>query len=153
MVSNCRRVRLRNAYVIEADEVIKDEDGAVTEIRARVIPGTLGENPADGIKPRGVIHWVSAREGRQAEVRLYDRLFTHEAPDRGDNDYLDFINPASLAIVEQAWIEPSLASAPPEQSYQFEREGYFVADRYDHSADHPVFNKTIGLRDSWSDRS
>jgi glutaminyl-tRNA synthetase len=147
-----KRVRLRNAYVIEADEVVKDEQGNIVLVRAHVVPGTLGENPADGIKPKGVIHWVSASAGRQAQVRLYDRLFNHEAPDRGENDYLEHINPESLAIVEQAWIEPALADASPEQGFQFEREGYFVADRYDHSPDTPVFNKTIGLRDSWGGR-
>ena len=144
-----KRVRLRNAYVIEADEAVKDEQGNVVLVRAHVVPGTLGENPADGVKPKGVIHWVSASEGLQAEVRLYDRLFTHEAPDRGDNDYLECINPESLVVAQQAWIEPALANASPEQGFQFEREGYFVADRYDHSPGAPVFNKTISLRDSW----
>jgi glutaminyl-tRNA synthetase len=148
-----KRVRLRNAYVIEADEVVKSDQGDILEVRARVVPGTLGENPADGIKPRGVIHWVSASEGRRAEVRLYDRLFSHEAPDRGENDYLQHINPASLTVVQEAWIEPALVDARPEQGYQFEREGYFVADRHDHSREGPVFNKTIGLRDSWGSQS
>jgi glutaminyl-tRNA synthetase len=144
-----KRVRLRNAYVIEADRVIKDEQGNITEVHAHVIPGTLGEDPADGIKPKGVIQWVSASHGRQATVRLYDRLFTHEAPDRGDNAYMDFLNPDSLRVVTDAWIEPALVEAAPEQGFQFEREGYFVADRYEHSAELPVFNRTIGLRDTW----
>ncbi len=145
------RVRLRNAYVIEADEVIRNERGDITEIRAHTIADTLGENPADGVKPRGVIHWVSVSEGRTAEVRLYERLFNHASPDRGDNAFLDHINPESLSVVQQAWIEPALADAVPEQQFQFEREGYFVADRYDHSVEKPVFNKTIGLRDTWVD--
>ena len=145
-----KRVRLRNAYVIEADEVVKDGEGNIIEVRAHTIPNTLGENPEDGIRPRGVIQWVSASAGRRAEVRLYDRLFTDEAPDKGENDFLDSINPDSLTVVEQAWIEPALADAEPEQGYQFEREGYFVADRYDHRAEHPVFNRTIGLRDTWT---
>jgi glutaminyl-tRNA synthetase len=147
-----KRVRLRNAYVIEADEVVKDDSGDIIEIRAHTIAGTLGENPADGIKPKGVIHWVSVPGGKAAEVRLYERLFNHEAPDKGDNVFMDHINPESLSIVKQAWIEPALADATPEQHFQFEREGYFVADRYDHSADKPVFNRTIGLRDTWSDK-
>jgi glutaminyl-tRNA synthetase len=146
-----KRVRLRNAYVIEADEVIKDDNGEIIEIRAHTIPGTLGENPADGIKPKGVIHWVSVSRGVAAEVRLYDRLFNHEAPDKGDNDFMDHINPDSLSVVTNAWIEPALAAAGNEQQFQFEREGYFVADRFDHSADKPVFNRTIGLRDTWVD--
>jgi glutaminyl-tRNA synthetase len=144
-----KRVRLRNAYVIEADELIRDSEGNITEVHAHTIPGTLGENPADGIKPKGVIHWVSASGGKTAEVRLYDRLFNHEAPDRGDNNYLDHINPQSLTVIENAWIEPALADASPEQHFQFEREGYFVADRDEHSKDKPVFNRTIGLRDTW----
>ncbi len=146
-----KRVRLRNAYVIEADEAVKDEAGNVVAVHARVIPNTVGLDPEDGIKPRGVIHWVSATEGRQAEVRVYDRLFNHEAPDKGDAGFLDHLNPNSLETIEGAWIEPGLASAEPEQGFQFEREGYFVADRRDHSPDRPVFNKTIGLRDTWND--
>lgn len=144
-----KRVRLRNAYVIEADEAVKDDAGNIVEVRAHVVPNTLGENPEDGIKPKGVIQWVSASHGRTAEVRLYDRLFNHESPDKGDNDYLDHLNPGSLTVVEQAWVEPALADAKQEESFQFEREGYFVADRFDHDPERPVFNKTIGLRDSW----
>ncbi|MDZ7781821.1 MAG: glutamine--tRNA ligase/YqeY domain fusion protein [Halioglobus sp.] len=146
-----KRVRLRQAYVIEADEVIADEAGNIREVRARVIEGTLGENPPDGVKPKGVIQWVSASHGRRAEVRLYDRLFTDEAPDRGDRDFLACINPASLRVVPEAWIEPVLAEASPEAHFQFEREGYFVADRHDHRPEQPVFNLTIGLRDTWTD--
>ena len=145
-----KRVRLRNAYVIEADEVVKDALGNVCEVHAHIIADTLGENPADGIKPKGVIHWVSASHGKNAQVRLYERLFSHEAPDKGDNAFMDHINPGSLEVIESAWIEPSLTAAIPEQGFQFEREGYFVADRYDHSPDKPVFNRTIGLRDTWN---
>ena len=145
-----KRVRLRNAYVIEADEVVKDALGNVCEVHAHIIADTLGENPADGIKPKGVIHWVSASHGKNAQVRLYERLFNHEAPDKGDNAFMDHINPGSLEVIENAWIEPSLIAAIPEQGFQFEREGYFVADRYDHSSDKPVFNRTIGLRDTWN---
>ena len=145
-----KRVRLRNAYVIEADEVVKDALGNVCEVHAHTIADTLGENPTDGIKPKGVIHWVSASHGKNAQVRLYERLFNHEAPDKGDNAFMDHINPGSLEVIENAWIEPSLTAAIPEQGFQFEREGYFVADRYDHSSDKPVFNRTIGLRDTWN---
>jgi glutaminyl-tRNA synthetase len=144
-----KRVRLRNAYVIEADAVVRDAQGGITEVHAHTLPNTIGENPEDGVKPKGVIQWVSASEGKRAEVRLYDRLFNHEAPDRGDNDFMQHINPDSLHVVEDAWIEPSLLAAQPEQGFQFEREGYFVADRYEHSKQTPVFNKTIGLRDTW----
>ena len=144
-----KRVRLRSAYVIEAHDVVKDGAGNIVEVHARTIPDTIGTDPADGIKPKGAIQWISAREGGQATVRLYDRLFNHESPDRSDREFLDYINPDSLRVVAQAWAEPSLLEATPEQHFQFEREGYFVADRYDHSAETPVFNRTISLRDSW----
>jgi glutaminyl-tRNA synthetase len=146
-----KRVRLRNAYVIEADEVVRDAAGEITAVLAHIIPDTLGEDPADGVKPKGVIHWVSASHGKTAQVRLYERLFNHAAPDKGERDFMECINPASLSVVEHAWIEPALAYAAAEQHFQFEREGYFVADRYDHKPDKPVFNRTIGLRDTWSD--
>ncbi len=146
-----KRVRLRNAYVIEADDVVRDAAGNVVEIHAHTIPDTLGNDPADGVKPKGVIQWVSASRGQRAEVRVYDRLFNHEAPDRGDADFLAHLNPESLKVIADAMLEPSLAAAQPEQGFQFEREGYFVADRYDHSADKPVFNMTIGLRDTWNE--
>jgi glutaminyl-tRNA synthetase len=147
-----KRVRLRNAYVIEADEVVRDDDGRIVEIRAHTIPGTLGENPEDGIRPRGVIHWVSASHGRPARVHLYDRLFNHESPDKAEGEFMDHLNPQSLTVVEQAWVEPSLTHARPEQGFQFEREGYFVADRHDHSEQQLVFNLTIGLRDTWNNQ-
>jgi len=145
-----KRVRLRGAYVIEADDVLRGANGEILEVHARIIPGTLGENPADGVKPKGVIHWVSATEGRRATVRLYDRLFNDAEPDKGDRDLLQLLNPDSLHTVTDAWIEPGLAQAEPEQNFQFEREGYFVADRFDHTEDAPVFNRTIGLRDTWN---
>ncbi|MFT6052038.1 MAG: glutaminyl-tRNA synthetase [Halioglobus sp.] len=145
-----KRVRLRNAYVIEADEAIKDEAGNIVEVRARLIENTLGNNPEDGVKPKGVIHWVSAAGGKRAQVRLFDRLFNDESPDRDGKDFMDHINPDSLQIVENAWVEPSLVEAEREQVFQFEREGYFVADRVEHSAQQPIFNKTIALRDTWN---
>ena len=145
-----KRVRLRGAYVIEADGCDKDAEGNVNVVYARVIEGTLGEDPADGIKPKGVIHWVSASEGCLATVRIYDRLFTDANPGRLD-DVLSAVNPASLEVIADAVVEPAVAQAAVEQVYQFEREGYFVADRYDHSPTEPVFNMTIGLRDTWGD--
>lgn len=142
-------MRLRGAYVIKADDVVKDASGEITEVHASLIPGTVGENPPEGMKPRGVMHWVSATEGKQAKVRIYDRLFNVESPDKGEGDFLDNINPDSFSEVESCWIEPGLVDAAPETAFQFERVGYFVADRYDHSAETPVFNKSIGLRDTW----
>ncbi|MGK0440451.1 MAG: glutaminyl-tRNA synthetase [Pseudohongiellaceae bacterium] len=145
-----KRIRLRNAYVIEADTYDKNEAGEIVQINASLIPDTLGKNPADEINPKGVVHWVSASHGKQATIRRYERLFTHEAPDNGEEDFLTYVNASSLDIVENCWIEPGLADATSEQGFQFEREGYFVADRYDHSSENPVFNMTIGLRDTFS---
>ena len=143
-----KRVRLRGAYVIEAERCEHNEQGEVTCVYARVIPNTVGEDPEDGIKPKGVIHWVSAVTGVSATIRLYDRLFTVPNPAKSD-DVLSVVNPDSLREVNAAVVEPSLVHAAVESVYQFEREGYFVADRYDHSPSQPVFNLTIGLRDSW----
>lgn len=139
-------VRLRHAYVIKCDEVIKDENGEVVELKCSIDPETLGKNP-EGRKVKGVIHWVSATKGVPAEVRIYDRLFTESDPEVGD-DFLANLNPESLKVV-QAVIEPALAQAQPEDRFQFEREGYFVADRYDHSPEKPVFNRILDLRDSF----
>jgi glutaminyl-tRNA synthetase len=144
-----KRVRLRNAYVIEADSVEKDEDGNILVLHCRFIEDTLGKDPADGFKPKGVVHWVAARRAVPVEVRLYDRLFSVESPDREEGDFLSYLTPDSLRVTRNAVAEPGLAGALPEQVFQFEREGYFVADRHDHSAEKPVFNKTIGLRDTW----
>ena len=145
-------VRLRSAYVIKADEVIKDEQGEIVAVHASLVSGTVGANPPEGIKPRGVIHWVSASHAQQATLRMYDRLFTHEAPDKGDDDFMAYVNKQSLTVC-QAWVEPSLVQAQPEDAFQFEREGYFVADRYDHTPEHPVFNLTIGLKDNWASKA
>lgn len=141
-------VRLRGAYIIKAESFTKDDAGHITELHASVVEGSVGAN-IDGIKPRGVIHWVSAEHGVPATIRVYDRLFNHETPDKGENDFMAHINPESLQVIEGCIVEPSLALAQPEQSFQFEREGYFVADRHEHSSDKLVFNKTIGLRDVW----
>ncbi|MFT4997588.1 MAG: glutaminyl-tRNA synthetase [Flavobacteriales bacterium] len=143
-------VRLRGSYVIKADDVVKDDSGNIVEIIASLLPDTVGNNPPEGMKPRGVIHWVSATKGVQATVRLYDRLFNVPAPDRGDSEFMDHVNAESFSVIDNAWVEPSLADAKPEQRFQFEREGYFVADRLEHSEAKPVFNKTIGLRDTWA---
>ena len=145
-----KRVRLRNAYVLQAEDVVKDAQGNITEVHCTYDPDTLGDNPADGIKPKGVIHWVSASHGKQATVRLYDRLFAAEHPGRGEQDFLQQLNPNSLEVREGCWIEPGLADVAPEQCLQFERTGYFVADRYDHSSEQPVFNRTVELRDTWA---
>ncbi len=139
-------VRLRHAYVIKCDEVIKDENGEVVELKCSIDPETLGKNP-EGRKVKGVVHWVSATKGVKAEVRIYDRLFTEADPEVSE-DFLDNLNPNSLTIVE-AVIEPALAEAQPEDRFQFEREGYFVADQYDHTSSKPVFNRILDLKDSF----
>lgn len=144
-----KRIRLRHSYVIEATSYEKDEAGNVVLVRAKLIEGTLGENPADGDNPKGVVHWVSASHSVQAELRLYERLFNHPTPDKVDGDFMQFVNRDSLTVTT-GWVEPALANVGAESNFQFEREGYFVADRYDHSADRPVFNLTIGLREDKS---
>ena len=140
-------VRLRGAYVIKACDFV-EENGEIIEVIAEIVPGTLGKNPEPEQKPRGVIHWVSATQSQAVEIRHYQRLFTVENPDKAENGYLSVINPNSKSI-STAYLEPAAAKASPEQNFQFEREGYFTADRYDHSAENPVFNQTIGLRESF----
>ena len=144
-----KRVRLRNSYIIEADEAIKDDQGNIIEVYARIIEDTVGKNPADGIKAKGVIHWVSATDNIDCEVRLYDRLFNEEAPDAGGKDFLESINPDSLDILSGCKGEISLANASAQDHYQFEREGYFIIDSKYSSDNKMVFNRTIGLRDTW----
>ncbi len=145
-----KRVRLRNAYVIEADEVCKDDQGNIIEVRAHIIEDSLGKVPPDGIKPKGVIHWVSASHHLECEVRLYDRLFCTELPGSDGRDFVDDLNPDSLQILDGCRAELSLTSATPEDYYQFERQGYFCLDSRYSSPGKPVFNRTIGLKDSWS---
>ncbi|MBY6188571.1 glutamine--tRNA ligase [Marinobacter hydrocarbonoclasticus] len=142
-----KKVRLRGAYVVTAERVEKDADGNVTTIFCSVDLDTLGVDPADGVKPKGVIHWVSASHGVPAEVRLYDRLFN--VPNPGAGELEETLNPDSLSVVSNAVVEPALASAAVEQAFQFERTGYFSADK-DTTAERPVFNRTVGLRDSWA---
>lgn len=144
-----KRVRLRNAYVIEADEAIKDDNGEIIEVKARVIEDTLGKDPADGIKAKGVIHWVDGEQHLDCEVRLYDRLFMDVAPGKGGKNFLDSLNPDSLNILSGCKAELNLQQATLEERYQFEREGYFILDSYYTRSDQLVFNQVIGLRDTW----
>jgi glutaminyl-tRNA synthetase len=144
-----KRVRLRNAYVIQADEVVKDATGTIIEIKASYIEGTHGADPADGVKPKGVIHWVSARENIECEVRLFDRLFTDAAPDAGGKNFLESINPNSLQILQGCKGEIGLKNASLDDRYQFEREGYFILDSKYSQPNKPVFNQIIGLKDAW----
>ena len=144
-----KRIRLRHGYVIEATDFIKNDAGEIVQVNATQVTTVLGEDPADDVKPKGVVHWVSASHGVEAELRVYGRLLNHESPDRGGEDFMTHINPDSLSV-STAIVEPSLAQAAPETVFQFEREGYYVADRCDHTADKPVFNLTIGLREDKS---
>ncbi|HCH53865.1 MULTISPECIES: glutamine--tRNA ligase [Aeromonas] len=143
-----KEVRLRNAYVIKAERVEKDADGKVTCIYCSYDPETLGKDPADGRKVKGVIHWVSATQSLPAEIRLYDRLFKMPNPGAED-DFEGALNPDSLVIIEGARVEASLKDAKPEFAYQFEREGYFCADNKLSSPEQLVFNRTVALRDVW----
>lgn len=145
-----KKVRLRNAYVVMAESCVKDAADNITEVHVRYEPETLGADPADGVKPKGVIHWVSATHCKRATVRLYDRLFSIESPDRGEGDFLDHLNADSLTVLKNVPIEPSLAAAALEQNFQFERTGFFVADQHEHSVESPVFNRTVALRSSWA---
>ncbi|MDO9004760.1 MAG: glutamine--tRNA ligase/YqeY domain fusion protein [Aquabacterium sp.] len=144
------KARLKAGYVIECTGCTKDADGRVVEVQAVVVPDTKSGTPgADSVKVKGVITWVSVHEGVAAEVRLYDRLFTEAQPDAGGKDFLASLNPDSKKVVT-AFVEPSLAAAVADQKFQFERHGYFVADRKDHAAGKPVFNRVTGLKDSWA---
>ncbi|WP_217522235.1 glutamine--tRNA ligase [Vibrio metschnikovii] len=143
-----KEVRLRGAYIIKAERIEKDQQGNITTIYCTYDPETLGKNPADGRKVKGVIHWVSADKALPAQFRLYDRLFTVANPAAADN-FAATINPDSL-ITMHGFVEPSLKDAQPEFGYQFERMGYFCADIKDSRPDSLVFNRTVGLRDTWA---
>ncbi|ELC7366205.1 glutamine--tRNA ligase/YqeY domain fusion protein [Stenotrophomonas maltophilia] len=144
-------VRLRGAGIIRCDEVIKDADGTLTELRGWLDPESRPGMEGANRKVKGTIHWVSAVHGVPAEIRLYDRLFSVPNPDDESEGktYRDYLNPESRRTVT-GYVEPAAASAAPEQSFQFERTGYFVADRRDHTEATPVFNRSVTLRDTWS---
>jgi glutaminyl-tRNA synthetase len=149
------KVRLKYGMVVECTGCDKDAQGRVTAVHARVVPDTKSGTPgADAVKVKGTITWVGAHAaadggGLPATVRLFDRLFAALQPDSGDGDFRDHLNPHSLSVV-QAWVEPSLQGAEADQRFQFERHGYFVTDRVDHTRDAPVFNRITGLKDSWT---
>ncbi len=143
-----KEVRLRGAYVIKAERIEKDEQGNITTIFCSYDNETLGKNPADGRKVKGVIHWVSAEKGVPAEIRLYDRLFTVPNP-AAEDDFKAVINPESL-VIRQGVVEPSLVTAEAERGLQFERTGYFCVDSKESTTDKLVFNRTVGLRDTWA---
>jgi glutaminyl-tRNA synthetase len=144
------KVRLKGGYVIECTGCIKDINGTITDVLANVVPDTKSGTPgSDLVKVKAAITWVGVANGVNAEVRMYDRLFLDAHPDAGGKDFIESLNPNSLKVVT-AIVEPSLANALPDQKFQFERHGYFVADRVDHvQGTKPVFNLAVGLKDSW----
>jgi glutaminyl-tRNA synthetase len=143
-------VRLRNAFIIRCVDVVKDDQGVVKELHCEFDPDTRSGMPGASRKVKGTIHWVSARQGVRAEVRLYDRLFSVSNPlaDKS-RDFLEFINPHSLEVIHNAVVEPDVANGKPGDVYQFERTGYFVHDAVDSKPGKPVLNRAVSLRDSW----
>jgi glutaminyl-tRNA synthetase len=141
-------VRLKSAYIIKCDEVIKDGEGKVAEVRCTYVPESRSGNDTSGINVKGTLHWVSVKHAITAEVRLYDRLFKVEDPSSEEGDFKDYINPDSLQTVSAAFMEPVLKNAKFDDRYQFIRKGYFVLDK-DSSTSGMVFNRTVGLKDGW----
>ncbi|MBW3629260.1 MAG: glutamine--tRNA ligase/YqeY domain fusion protein [Gemmatimonadetes bacterium] len=145
-----REVRLRYAYIIRCDEVVKDESGEVVELRCSYDPETRGGRSRGGKPVKGTVHWVSAQHSVPCEVRLYDRLFTVPDPEAQEGDFKNYLNAESLVVVEGARIEPSVRLDEPGSRYQFERLGFFCSDMVDSGADHLVYNRTVTLRDTWA---
>jgi glutaminyl-tRNA synthetase len=144
-----REVRLRYAYFITCNEVVKDENGEVVELRCTYDPETRGGNAPDGRKVKATLHWVSAKHAVKAEVRLYDRLFNDPDPaGHKDVDFKEFLNPDSLEILSECYVEPFVKEAKPLEHFQFERVGYFNLDP-DSTPDHMRFNRTVPLRETW----
>ena len=144
-----KEVRLKFAYYIVCENVIKNDSGEITEIHCSYDPNTKGGMSEDGRKVRGTLHWVSAQEFIEAEVRLYDRLFMSDNPEN-NGDFIDDLNPESLSVIKKAKLETSLSTASTETIYQFERTGYFIIDSKDSSVDNLIFNRAVSLRDSWA---
>jgi glutaminyl-tRNA synthetase len=149
MTPGCE-VRLRYAYIVRCTAVVKDESGNVVEVHCQYDPASRGGSAADGRKIKGTIHWVSAPHALDAEIRLFDRLFTDPNPDRGGVDYKQFLNPDSTEILPAAKLEAGLATADAETRFQFERQGYFRLDPYDSLPARPVFNRIVTLKDAWT---
>jgi glutaminyl-tRNA synthetase len=150
--------RLKSAYIVRCDDFVKDDEGNLTEIHCTYFPESKSGEDTSGLKVKGTMHWVSVKHAKTAEVRLYDRLFTSEEPDREEGDFKDYINPESLVVLKNAYIESDLANAQqqlaenPDRRYQFIRKGYFCLDA-DSTADNLVFNRTVTLKDTWAKES
>nr|WP_288808126.1 glutamine--tRNA ligase/YqeY domain fusion protein [uncultured Sphingobacterium sp.] len=140
-------VRLKHAYIVTCNDFIKDENGKITEVHCTYVPNSKSGEDTSGLKVKGTIHWISVPHAKEAEVRLYDRLFNDENPAAAEN-FKESINPASLHVIERAYIEPDLANATPGKGYQFIRLGYFTLDTHS-TSEHLVFNRTVTLKDSW----
>ena len=149
-----RMSRLKGAYIIECEDFVKDpETGRITELHCKYFPESKSGEDTSGLKVKGTLHWVSAEHALDAEVRLYDRLFTEEEPEADKSKtFMDCLNPDSLTVLSNCKVEPSLKSANPEDRFQFQRLGYFCADR-DTTAVKPIFNRTVTLRDTWAKKS
>lgn len=145
-------VRLKGAYIVKCEDFKKDADGNVTEIYCTYIPESRSQNDTSGISVKGTIHWISVPHAKTAEVRLYDRLFKVEDPSSEEGDFKDYINPDSMQVLPSVYIEPSLATAKPGERFQFLRKGYFCVDT-DSMADKLIFNRTVGLKDTWAKES
>lgn len=142
-------VRLKNAYIVKCEGFLKDENGRISEIHCTYIPESKSGSDTSGIHVKGTIHWVSVKHAKTAEIRLYDRLFRVEDPSNEDGDFKEYINPDSLSVIKNAFIEPDLMNAGPALGYQFIRKGYFSLDT-DSTADKLVFNRTVTLKDAWA---
>ncbi|MBB5623057.1 glutaminyl-tRNA synthetase [Pedobacter cryoconitis] len=142
-------VRLKNAYIVKCEDFKKDADGNVTEIHCTYIPESKSGEDTSEIHVKGTIHWVSTKHAKTAEIRVYDRLFSVESPDSEEGDFKDYLHPDSVKVIKEAYIEPYLAGADLESRYQFIRKGYYCLDK-DSTADHLVFNQTVGLKDAWA---
>jgi len=142
-------VRLKSAYIIRCDEVVKDANGIITELHCTYIPESKSGSDTSGINVKGTLHWVSARHAVKAEVRLYDRLFKVEDVGNAEGDFKDHINTDSLEIINNAYAEPALAADSSDNRYQFLRKGYFCLDK-DSTTEKLVFNRTVTLKDTWA---
>jgi len=144
-----QKVRLKSAYIIQCNEVVKNADGTIAELRCTYIPESKSGADSSGLKVQGTLHWVSVKHAVKAELRLYDRLFRVEDPSNEEGDFKDYINPDSLQVIATAYAEPSLKRANFVERYQFLRKGYFCLDR-ESNEEKMIFNRTVTLKDTWA---
>ena len=143
-------VRLKHGYILHCDEVVKDSEGRITEVRCTYVPESKSGEDTSGLKVKGTLHYVEASHAQSVEVRLYDRLFTVPTPaDDPDVDFIQYLNPDSMKVLTGVMVEPELAKARPGDIFQFFRKGYFIVDP-DSTDDHLIFNQAVALRDSWA---